>query len=421
MEAPSMTRRLPTLAALLFLALPSHARFCHLSEGETVRRIISCKEKVTLEECRRLAEDEGCAVVRELELIHALVVEFPERSVDASEERLRRNEKVDRVEPDRKVKWIKTAPSLEDAQAAASSLVGALRSVPRSVAPAPKVEDPEKPWGIKRVNAAGAWGRTQGAGVNVAVIDTGIDRKHPDVAPNLAGGVNIAEPGKDFQDDQGHGTHVAGTIAAIRDGQGVVGVAPKARLYAVKVLDSEGNGNYSDIIAGIQWCAKNGIQVANMSLGADEGNEALKRAVTAAAKKGLVIVAAAGNNDGGPVGYPAAYPEVIAVSASDEGDAFASFSSKGPQVDFVAPGAAIKSDKLGGGTIEHDGTSMASPHVAGLAALAVSLGARGPAGVKAALEAAATRLPGFKEGEQGAGMIDAARLRDANVAVAGLR
>ena len=274
---------------------------------------------------------------------------------------------------------------------------------------------PEITWGVNRVHAPAAWDVTEGAGVKVAIIDTGIDLNHSDLSGKVDGGysaITKTERPEDYQDDNGHGTHVSGTIAALRDGKGVVGVAPKARLYAVKVLDADGSGNLSDVIDGIVWSAKNGMQVANMSLGAPVDSDAMHRAVRYAKGMGMVIVAAAGNS-GASVGFPGAYPETIAVSASDDQDHIASFSSRGPEVKFIAPGVDIVSDKLGGGQISYNGTSMASPHVAGLAALAVSqgwTGLSGPDGVYAQLKKAAKLLPGLSAEEQGAGMIDAGKL-----------
>ena len=274
---------------------------------------------------------------------------------------------------------------------------------------------PELTWGVNRVHAPAAWDVTEGKGVKVAVIDTGIDMTHPDLIGKVDGGYSAlkkSENPEDYTDDNGHGTHVSGTIAAIRDGKGVVGVAPKARLYAVKVLDADGSGNLSDVIDGIVWAAKNDMQVANMSLGAPITSDTMQRAVRYAKGKGVIIVAAAGNS-GGAVGYPAALPEVIAVSASDSSDRLAVFSSRGPQVKFIAPGVDIVSAKMGGGFASYSGTSMASPHVAGLVALIVSqgyVGLSGPDGVLAQLAKAAKPLAGLKPEEQGYGMIDAGKL-----------
>ncbi len=275
---------------------------------------------------------------------------------------------------------------------------------------------PELTWGVQRVRAPAAWQNTEGRGVRVAVIDTGIDTGHPDLVGQVDGGysaITKSEASDAYQDDNGHGTHVAGTIAGKKDDKGVVGVAPQARLYAVKVLDADGSGNLSDVIDGIVWAASNDMQVANMSLGAPFGSETMQRALRFAKGRGTIVVAAAGNSSGGPVGYPGAYPETIAVASADEHDKFSSFSSKGPEVDFIAPGSDVVSAKMGGGLISYSGTSMAAPHVAGLVAMSVAqgwTGLSGPDGVMAQLKKAAKPLPDLPVEEQGMGMIDAGRL-----------
>jgi subtilisin family serine protease len=325
------------------------------------------------------------------------------------------------IEADQRVKWIEQAQVSFQATPFGAGFEG-LKFPKAAQFPgaaqarlAAAAARPEITWGINRVHAPAAWDVTEGAGVKVAIIDTGIDLNHPDLVGKVDGGysaITKTEKPEDYQDDNGHGSHVSGTIAALHDGKGVVGVAPKARLYAVKVLDADGSGNLSDVIDGIVWAAKNGMQVANMSLGAPVDSDAMHRAVRFAKGMGVVIVAAAGNS-GGSVGFPGAYPETIAVSASDSNDKLASFSSRGPEVKFIAPGVDVVSDKLGGGLISYSGTSMASPHVAGLAALAVSqgwTGLSGPDGVYAQLKKAAKLLPDLSPEEQGAGMIDAGRL-----------
>ena len=329
------------------------------------------------------------------------------------------------IEADRRVKWIESAqvsfqaapmPSFNGAMAGFN--FGKARSIVQNpMASAIAAQRKEETWGINRVHAPAAWPLTEGKGVKVAVIDTGIDTGHPELSGIVDGGysaITKTENPADYQDDNGHGSHVAGTIAAKRDGKGVVGVAPKARLYAVKVLDADGSGNLSDVIDGIVWAAKNKMDVANMSLGAPVDSEAMKRAVRFARGSGVVVVAAAGNS-GGAVGFPGAYEDTIAVAASDFADKLAGFSSRGPEVDFIAPGVDVLSAKMGGGFASYSGTSMAAPHVAGLAALAVSqgyVGLNGPDGVFAQLKKAATPLPteGMTVEMQGAGMIDAGKL-----------
>ena len=234
------------------------------------------------------------------------------------------------------------------------------------------------PDGVQQVNAPQAWGYSQGKGIRVAVVDTGIDFTHPDLRPNYVGGTSFVPGAATPMDDQGHGTHCAGTIAAAVDGSNVVGVAPQASLYAVKVLDQNGSGQFSWIIAGIDWCIQNDIHVVSMSLGGSSAPTALEAMCNAAWNRGLLLVAAAGNaNRQDPVppavsniGYPAKYRNVIAVSAIDSANVIAEFSSRGPEVDVCAPGVRVLSDKLGGGTTTMSGTSMACPHVAGVAAVA---------------------------------------------------
>ncbi len=313
------------------------------------------------------------------------------------------------IEADIRVKWIESAaPSLPGFDSVAAGL--RLVELRASLAPRELI-----PWGVRRVNAPAAWPATQGEGVKVAVVDTGIDTRNPDLDGRVLGGVNaITGESKeaDYQDDNGHGTHVAGTIAATRGNSwGVVGVAPQAVLYAVKVLDADGSGHLSGLVSGIVWCINNKMQVVNMSLGSPIQSEALHEAVQFASGMGLVIVAASGNT-GGATNYPAAYPEVISVSAAASDDALAVFSSRG-KVEFIAPGVDVVSLAPMRQTLSLSGTSMAAPHVTGLAALAVSLGARGlsgPDGVLAALRQAAVPLEGLDASAQGAGMIDAAKL-----------
>ena len=251
----------------------------------------------------------------------------------------------------------------------------------------------ELPWGVERIGAdptSNRDGESTGGGINVAVLDTGIDLDHPDLMANVEGEyMALAEVGRYRKhrapdDDNGHGTHVAGIIAAEDNTQGVVGVAPDANLYAVKVLDQNGSGYFSDVIDGIYWAidthdptvspsGNDDIHIINMSLGADEGSVDLSVAVSAAEDAGILIVAAAGN-DGKAVDYPAAYPGVIAVAATNDQDTAPSWSSRGDgkgddEVELAAPGVAVYSTYKDGSYETLSGTSMASPHVAGSAAL----------------------------------------------------
>jgi len=231
------------------------------------------------------------------------------------------------------------------------------------------------PWGVDRVDAELVHSRfsIKGYGVKVAVLDTGIDLNHPDL--RVFGGKSFVSA--TYQDDHGHGTHVAGTIAAQDNGEGVVGIAPEAQLYALKVLNSSGAGNWSDVAAAIEWCIDNGMDVISMSLGGTSGDPLIQAAVAEAYGTGILLTAAAGNSGtangtGDTVVYPARYPEVIAVAAVDSNDNRALFSSTGPAVELAAPGVNIPSTYLGSSYKTLSGTSMAAPHVAGLAALVKS-------------------------------------------------
>jgi len=228
------------------------------------------------------------------------------------------------------------------------------------------------PWGIDRVDAELVWpsGNTADP-IKVGIIDTGISNKHPDLLSNIKGGVNTINPLKSWNDDNGHGSHVAGIVAAVDNDIGVIGVGPKIDLYAIKVLNADGSGYLSDVIEGIQWAINNNMQVINMSLGTTSDVQAFHDAVIAAKNAGIVIVAAAGNS-GGSVNYPAAYPETIAVSATDQNNQIASWSSRGPEIDLAAPGVSIYSTYKGTGYATLSGTSMAAPHVTGVAALVLN-------------------------------------------------
>lgn len=227
------------------------------------------------------------------------------------------------------------------------------------------------PWGVDKIDAEKSWAMTTGATIKIAVIDTGIDLSHPDLSLNIKKGYNAINPAKSSNDDNGHGTHVAGIIGAVDNTIGVIGVSPKAELYSVKVLDRRGSGYVSDIIEGIDWAIQNGAQVTNMSLGTTQNVLSLHEAIQRAHQAGIVQVAAAGNN-GGAVNYPAAYEEVIAVSATDQNNLIASWSSRGAEIDLAAPGVSIYSTYKGLTYKTLSGTSMAAPHIAGSAALVLS-------------------------------------------------
>ena len=233
----------------------------------------------------------------------------------------------------------------------------------------------ETPWGVEKTGASQVWSENTGEGADVAILDTGIDYNHPDLIENIAGGIDYTDQRfKDgntnilyWNDMNSHSTHCAGIVAASNNDFGTVGVAPGANLWAVKVLGDDGSGYVSDVIQGLEWCTENGIEIASMSFGAEEHSESLQEACDEAYSAGVLLVAAAGN--GGSVIYPAAYDSVIAVSATSADDNIAGFSSTGPEVELSAPGVNIYSTYKDDGYAIWSGTSMACPHVSGVAAL----------------------------------------------------
>lgn len=237
-------------------------------------------------------------------------------------------------------------------------------------------------WGWKRIHAGEAHSDATGSGVDIAILDTGIDKGHCDLKDNVQGGYNCTGgPTSKWDDKNGHGSHCAGIAAAVDNNIGVAGVAPAANLWAVKVLGNGGTGSWSDVVCGIDWCRNNDKEILSMSLGGGY-NSTVDSALTDTYDAGHLIVAAAGNdgnNEDGNceednVGFPASHSDVIAVSAMDESDSdgtlLADYSSVGKEVDLMAPGTNIRSTYEDDSYNTLSGTSMACPHVSGTAALA---------------------------------------------------
>jgi subtilisin family serine protease len=228
-------------------------------------------------------------------------------------------------------------------------------------------------WGSRLVGAPRAWDSTRGAtAVVIAVVDTGVDTLHPDLVGGTVAGRDLVNDDSDPSDDEGHGTSVAGVIAARTNNQeGLAGVCWACSLMPVKVLDSSGWGKTSTIAAGIVWAVDHGARVINMSLGGPGTTSALRGAISYASSKGAVLVAAAGNSGVDTPFYPAGYSEVIGVAATDEADVRYSWSNHGDWVQVAAPGC--NTAPRPGGYVEFCGTSSAAPIVSGIAALALSL------------------------------------------------
>jgi serine protease len=294
-----------------------------------------------------------------------------------------------------------------------------------------------KQWHLQRVGAGAAWNYTCGRGVTVAVVDTGIacfdsgpfSRGSDLGGTRCEGGWNFVDDSPEAFDDQGHGTHVAGTVAqTTNNGVGTAGLAFCATLLPVKVLGRQGFGRVTNVAEGIRFAVDGGAQVINLSLGGPTRSRIVGDAVRYALDRGVVVVAAAGNT-GRRVGWPAAIAGVIAVSATDSDDNLASFSSRGPEIVIAAPGVAITQQTICNGGRDRcelfatfDGTSMASPHVAAAAAMVMSLGMTDPDHVRAVLTGSARKRAG--RDQFGAGIVDigaaTARVYAAHVLLRGL-
>lgn len=234
-------------------------------------------------------------------------------------------------------------------------------------------------WALRAINASAAWEYTTGAPITIAVLDTGVSRSHPDLRGRVLRGYDFVNNDADASDDEGHGTYVAGVIAADgANGIGIAGVCWNCLILPVKVLDETGRSNDDIIAAGIRWAADQGAQIISMSLGGIRDTAVLRDAVAYARERGALLVAASGNSQsrGNPISYPAAYPGVLAVAATD-GTTVTGFSTTGDFVDMAAPGVGIWStvwDRKERDTYAAlNGTSAACPYVAGAAALVMSL------------------------------------------------
>jgi subtilisin family serine protease len=230
-------------------------------------------------------------------------------------------------------------------------------------------------WNLRNVGATNAWDITKGsAKVKIAVIDTGVDLKHPDLGARLLPGVNVLDSTKSVQDDNGHGTHVAGIIAAsVNNRRGIAGLTWQGKIMPIKALDAAGSGTSFSVADGIIEATDRGASVINLSLGNYAASQFLRDAVRYAEQHNALIVAASGNDNSSQLSYPAAYPEALAVAATTSADQIATFSNYGTYVDIAAPGDNIASTYMDNQYAALSGTSMATPHVTALAALIKSV------------------------------------------------
>lgn len=274
------------------------------------------------------------------------------------------------------------------------------------------------PWGVQQIRAPQTWATSTGHRIRIGVIDTGVDYRHPDLKHSLMRGINLLNRNMLPHDDNGHGTHIAGTIAAANQMKGIIGVAPRSLIHPVKAFDHNGSAYVSDIILGIDWCVRNGMNIINMSFGMKSSSRALLNAVINAYNAGVVIVASSGNdNRRKAIDYPARYPQTISVGATNRQRRVASFSNRGSYIDIYAPGDKIVSAWLRGNYNEMSGTSMATSHVTGAIALLLADNpGLTPSDIKTLLRKSATMIRGRRKHSKAPGEIDALRLlRDARM------
>ena len=320
------------------------------SQPELTRRIlVRISSNARLENVMARMEAFGRVTANsQLARLGVFMVDVPDGNLDEKLVELRNVSGVGFVEPDYPVQAVDTIPN-----------------------------DPSFPgqYGLTSIRAPQGWDLSTGSpAVTIAILDSGVDLGHLELGGKVVQGYDFVNNDNVPQDDYGHGTHVAGIAAALgNNGAGIAGVSWGARILPLKVLNSTGGGSFSNVAAALVWATDHGVQVANMSLGGTSFSQTMQDAVNYAAANGVLMVGASGNAGSNFVLYPARFPQVIAVSATDIGNQYASFSNYGTEIDVAAPGVSIFSLWPGGYSTQ-SGTSMAAPFVSGLAAVLFGYG-----------------------------------------------
>jgi hypothetical protein len=387
------------------------------------RKIIVFREGTRREVHRQVVEHNGLRVLNHLDLVNAVAAELPDAIAEKALAALQSDSRVVYVEDDQRL-WADHAVSITPVPAPLGEIF---------------------PWGVQKTGVPDVFSLIvshSSLTPKVAILDTGIDKKHPELKNQIAGGYNVraGEKSSDYQDYNGHGTHMAGIIAAAWNGNGIIGMADPT-LVAVKVLDDTGHGYLSDLANGLQWVLEQNmlgqnIRVVNMSLSFPEGSLVVQQITDQLYAMGVILVASAGNrcvggaedsgadDEGGDAGcdaanayvkYPAAYSTVVAVVATNSNNQLTAYDRKGPEVDLVAPGGdqqygEILSTTINGGYGLGYGSSQAAAHVTGAAAVALQLAPGLSVDQVVALMKGTANDLGSQQSHQGAGLVDVKRM-----------
>lgn len=377
------------------------------SAKTVVRKIINLRDPGDVNFLKQTLEGSGGRIIKELPLVDGYLCEFP--SEDNALLAVRGETDRFQVEDDLEFKlcWFPGLPFFNNPFAPFFPPIHNPIFKPN-----PYPGNERVGWGLKRIGANQVWSKLKNKRVRVGIIDTGIDYNHPDLRANIKGGLSTIDGQERFMDDYGHGTHIAGIIGSSSRNFGMTGINPYVDIYAVKAFDKDGKGKLSDIIEGLDWLNRHQVDIINMSFSTSETNDTFYRVIQHINDRGIIMIAAAGN-DGkrNTVNYPARFPQVIAVSATDKNDSIANFSSTGPEIDFCAPGVNIPSAWIGGGYEEKSGTSFAAPHITGIVADLLNYHDTLPSSrVKEIMAGGAVRLNRLDREQQGAGMVELPRI-----------